>query len=89
MPKSKNRKNHKQKLEQRRKRINDTTNMKKKAVKDWIQQMQIELAKNNQNVNVIDASSPEALLNAIPAVEEVQEVQPVEVPVDKGVSGAL
>lgn len=83
MPKSKNRPNHKQKLEARRRRMNETTNMKKKQVKEWIAQMQQSI--QNQQLqtevpNIVDVNQ------ATPVVEEIPQETP---PTNVGGSGAL
>lgn len=80
MPKSKNRPNHKQKLEARRRRMNETTNMKKKQIKEWITQMQQNIQNQSQEIpNIVDVNA------ATPIVEEIVQ----EPPTDLGASGAL
>ena len=82
MPKSKNRANHKQKLKARRIRINETTNIKKKQVKEWIQMMQ-EQIKNQQipagdpTANVIDVATAESVIEPEAKVEEIVQETPV------------
>lgn len=92
MPKSKNRPNHKQKLAARRQKINETTNMKKKQLNNWIAEMQRNIAAQNVQPsaeNVIDVT--EATDNVLtPNVENIQIVEEItEPPSQVGGSGQL
>lgn len=88
MPKSRNRKNHKQKLEARRKRINETTNIKQKQMKQWIQMMQESIAKQNAGEtgeiqDIIDVAQVDGV-----GVMQPEEIV-TELPTDLGESGEL
>ena len=72
MPKSKNRKDHAKKVAARNQKINQITNMKKKQVTAWLQQLQAQAqAQTSQpnSENIIDISQAPA--ENIPVVEEV------------------
>lgn len=85
MPKSKNRPNHKQKLQARRNRINETTNIKQKQLKNWIQQMQESI--KAQQIPA-EAEAP-AIIDANAATPPVETVEEISQDTSLGASGEL
>lgn len=71
MPKSKNRKDHAKKLAARNQRINQITNMKKKQMTAWLQQLQAQAQMQSQ-------ANPETIIDVSQApvdnvVEEIDQ----------------
>lgn len=75
MPKSKNRKDHAKKVAARNQRINEVTNMKKKQVTAWLQQMQMQAQAQAQTAseNVLDVASVPSEITVQDVVEEISK----------------
>lgn len=82
MPKSKNRKNHSKKVAARRQKINGVTNLKKKQIQSWLQNLQLQQQQAAQNVQAVEADINQ------PQIVDVAEAAP-EVPPVAGGSGQL
>lgn len=75
MAKSKNRKDHAKKVQQRRIRLNEQSNMQKKQIRNWVQNMQQQIAAEKAAQNVIDVNAAQEQPIAVetPQVEQIVE----------------